>query len=280
MSPVSRELFLAGAGVVAGLVGTAGGITSLVSYPALLLAGVAPLQANIANLVAVVACWPGSAVVVPAGTARARALAAPLGRRRRRWAGRAAPCCCSTRPPACSAGWSRSSWPPGRWPCCSSRGSPPVPPGKTTPAGARHCSSRWACSSFPFYNGYFGAGSGVLLLALLLLTTDPHLATANAMKNMVVGAATIASAILFAVLTRVDWAAVAALGGRPLRRQPHRPRGGPPPAAIRPALAGRADRPRPRDQAVARPSRLTCALCGRDSQEPQRKRSASGNTRA
>src|SRR5262250_2413877 len=59
---IARELFLAGAGVVAGLVGTAGGITSLVSYPALLLAGIAPLQANIANLVALVACWPGSAI--------------------------------------------------------------------------------------------------------------------------------------------------------------------------------------------------------------------------
>jgi uncharacterized membrane protein YfcA len=61
------------------------------------------------------------------------------------------------------------------------------------------------------YNGYFGAGSGVLLLALLLLTTDPRLAAANALKNMVVGAATVISAVLFAVLTRVDWTAVAAL---------------------------------------------------------------------
>ena len=61
------------------------------------------------------------------------------------------------------------------------------------------------------YNGYFGAGSGVLLLALLLLTTDPVLATANALKNMVVGAATVTSAALFVVLTRIDWAVVAAL---------------------------------------------------------------------
>jgi uncharacterized membrane protein YfcA len=37
------------------------------------------------------------------------------------------------------------------------------------------------------------------------------MARANALKNMVVGAATITSAVLFAVLTRVDWAAVAAL---------------------------------------------------------------------
>src|ERR1700761_6506238 len=61
LTPMFRELFLIGAGAVAGLVGTAGGITSLISYPALLLAGVAPLQANIDNLVALVACWPGSA---------------------------------------------------------------------------------------------------------------------------------------------------------------------------------------------------------------------------
>ena len=94
VSPVSRELFLVAAGVVAGLVGTAGGITSLVSYPALLLAGVAPLQANIANLVALVACWPGSAVA-----------SQPELRGRGPWllrwgssppsAARPAPCCCS-----------------------------------------------------------------------------------------------------------------------------------------------------------------------------------------
>ena len=53
---------LAAAGLLAGALGSAGGITSLVSYPALLLAGVPPLPANIANLVAGVACWPGSAL--------------------------------------------------------------------------------------------------------------------------------------------------------------------------------------------------------------------------
>ncbi|MGH3280228.1 MAG: sulfite exporter TauE/SafE family protein, partial [Trebonia sp.] len=62
MTLFTRELFLLGAGAVAGLVGTAGGITSLISYPALLLAGVGPLRATVANLVALVACWPGSAV--------------------------------------------------------------------------------------------------------------------------------------------------------------------------------------------------------------------------
>jgi len=51
----------------------------------------------------------------------------------------------------------------------------------------------------------------VLTLALLLLTTEPLLPSANALKNMVVGAATITSAALFVALTQVDWGAVAPL---------------------------------------------------------------------
>jgi uncharacterized membrane protein YfcA len=49
------------AGVAAGLVGSAGGITSLVSYPALLAVGLPARSANIANNVALIGCWPGSA---------------------------------------------------------------------------------------------------------------------------------------------------------------------------------------------------------------------------
>jgi hypothetical protein len=40
------------------------------------------------------------------------------------------------------------------------------------------------------YGGYFGAGSGVMVLALLLLTVDRHLARANALKNMLLGVRT------------------------------------------------------------------------------------------
>ena len=93
MNPAARELFLVGAGAAAGLVGTAGGITSLVSYPALLFAGVAPLQANVTNIVALVACWPGSA-------AASRPELVGRGAWLRRWgssprsAGLLARCCC------------------------------------------------------------------------------------------------------------------------------------------------------------------------------------------
>jgi uncharacterized protein len=210
VTPVSRELFLVGAGALAGLVGTAGGITSLVSYPALLLAGVAPLQANIANLVALVACWPGSAaasqpelrgrgpwllrwgiVAAVGGTAGSLLLLNTSAG----VFGRVVPFLVA----AGSLALLCQPWLAARpaWQNSTGRGKALL-----LPVGLLALS---------VYNGYFGAGSGVLLLALLLLTTEPHLPTANALKNMVVGAATITSAVLFAVLTRVDWTAVAAL---------------------------------------------------------------------
>ena len=90
-------LFLLLAGVVAGVVGSAGGITSLVSYPALLAAGIPALPANVTNLVAGAACWPGAALtsrqeMTGAGPHLARGL--PVAARRRRASAR---CCCWSR---------------------------------------------------------------------------------------------------------------------------------------------------------------------------------------
>jgi uncharacterized protein len=48
------------AGALAGLVGSAGGTASLISYPALLAVGIPALAANVTNAVAFVASWPGS----------------------------------------------------------------------------------------------------------------------------------------------------------------------------------------------------------------------------
>ena len=210
MNPAARELFLAAAGALAGLVGTAGGITSLVSYPALLLAGVAPLQANVANIVALVACWPGSAVA-------SRPELAGRGGWLRRWAVVAAlgGTAGSALLLVTSAGvFSRVV------PFLVAIGSlalllqPRIAAWQSRRAApGRGSALLLPCGLFALsvYNGYFGAGSGVLLLALLLLTTEPSLVVANALKNMMVGAATITSAILFAVFAHVDWTAVAPL---------------------------------------------------------------------
>ncbi len=62
MISAPQAALLLGVGALAGIVGTAGGITSLVSYPALLAVGLPALSANVANIVALVSCWPGSAL--------------------------------------------------------------------------------------------------------------------------------------------------------------------------------------------------------------------------
>ena len=209
MSSASRDLFLIAAGALAGLVGTAGGITSLVSYPALLAVGVAPLQANVANLVALLACWPGAAA---ASQPELRGRGPWL----RRWGiiaalgGAAGSVLLLVTPPGVfgrvvpflvAAGSLALLCQP--WLAARHSWRPDAGPGRLLlPCGL---------AALSCYNGYFGAGSGVLTLALLLLTTDPRLPSANALKNMVLGAATIASAVLFLVLTRVDLAVVAPL---------------------------------------------------------------------
>jgi uncharacterized membrane protein YfcA len=58
------------------------------------------------------------------------------------------------------------------------------------------------------YSGYFGAGSGVLTLALLLFTVDSELARANALKNVIVGVATAISALILVLAGPVDWTVV------------------------------------------------------------------------
>src|SRR5450755_867175 len=62
------------------------------------------------------------------------------------------------------------------------------------------------------YNGYFGAGSGILLIGLLLLTTEPVLHRANAIKNVLLAASDILPAVLFASMGTVVWTAAIPLG--------------------------------------------------------------------
>jgi uncharacterized membrane protein YfcA len=61
------------------------------------------------------------------------------------------------------------------------------------------------------YNGYFGAGSGILLIALLLFTAEPVLYRANAIKNVLLAASDILPAVLFAITGRVVWTAAISL---------------------------------------------------------------------
>ncbi len=199
---------LIGAGAVAGLVGTAGGITSLVSYPALLAVGVPALAANVANIVALVLCWPGSALT-----------SGPELRGQGRWLQRWVAV-------AAVGGGAGAALllltPPGIFarlvPFLVALGSLAL---LLQPRlAARHAERRHrrgvvlpgGLLTLSVYNGYFGAGSGVMALALLMVTVESHLARANALKNMVIGAGTIASSAGLVVFGPVDWSAVVPLG--------------------------------------------------------------------
>ena len=207
MIPAPEAALIAAAGVVAGIVGSAGGITSLISYPALLAVGIPAFPANVANNVSVTACWPGSAL---ASRPELQGTASLL----RRWAW-------VTAVGGAIGAVLLLSTPPGAF----SRVVPfLVAAGALTLLLQPRLSAlrgRQAHASTPIlvaglllvsvYSGYFGAGSGVMTLSLLLFTVDQNLARANALKNMLVGAATITSAVLFAVFAHVDWTAVAPL---------------------------------------------------------------------
>jgi uncharacterized protein len=198
---------LLGAGVLAGIVGTAGGTASLISYPALLAVGLPPLPANITNAVAFVAAWPGSALgsrpelrgqgrwlwrwapITAAGSAAGAALllvtpAAAFDR--------VVPFLLAFAALALLLQPAATAW-LARRPAEGGRRF--VLPGGLVAAAA--------------YDGYWGAGAGVMTLALLMICTGKQPAQCNALKNMILGIADVSCCIVFVVSWRVDWAAAA-----------------------------------------------------------------------
>jgi uncharacterized protein len=202
------------AGVVGGVVGSGGGITSLVTYPALLAIGLPALAANVANIVALVASWPGSALV-----------SGPELRGRGLWLRQ-------TLPVTAAGGLAGAvllrSTPAGVFsrivPLLIATGSvtllaqPRIAARRGRRAEGAGRPGRFeqpvlvvALFLIALYSGYFGAGSGVLALALLLLLVDDDLPNANALKNMLLGAATATAALALIALAPVRWGAVAPL---------------------------------------------------------------------
>lgn len=58
------------------------------------------------------------------------------------------------------------------------------------------------------YGGYFGAGQGVILLALLLLLVNDDPQRLNGLKNAVILGVNAVAALIFALVAPVDWTAV------------------------------------------------------------------------
>lgn len=205
---LARAVLLVVAGVLAGVMGAAGGITSLISYPALLAVGIAPLPANVTNVVALVGSFPGAAI---GSRPELRGQAPWL----KRWAllvavGGAAGVALLLLTPnslfnhivpflLLAAALTLLFQPRiSRW-----------------HARAQHDNEMLLAIglfSMALYSGYFGAGSGIMVLALLLLTVDDDYPRANALKNMILGVATIVAAVGLLLFGPVHLAAAVALG--------------------------------------------------------------------
>jgi hypothetical protein len=193
------------AGVVAGVVGSAGGITSLISYPALLAVGVPPLPANVGNIVAAVAIGPGSALSSRRELEGTRRLLTRLL-------------------PVAAVGSVAGALlllatPPGVFarvvPCLVALGSlvlllqPAILSWRRGEAfGVGTLGLVVALVSV--YGGYFGAGSGVMFLAAVLFY-ESRVPRANAVKNVVVAATCMAAAVVLVLTAPVPWAAVVPL---------------------------------------------------------------------
>lgn len=196
--------FLAGSGVVAGMVGTAGGITSLVAYPALLAVGVPPLAANVTSSVALLGSGASSAL-------RAGPDVTGHGATLRRWV---PPTVLLSLAGAVLLVVTPTSLFDRLVPFLVLTGAVLLLAQPRIAARQRardrrpgHVAVGLSGAAVAVYNGYFGAGSGILLMALLALTVEPVLRRANALKNVVLVLADVLPAALFAVLGTVVWRA-------------------------------------------------------------------------
>lgn len=211
----AQVLWVIGAGFGAGVVITAIGAGSLVSFPILLGVGLSPLVANVCNTVGLV---PGG-VTGTWGYRRELAGHPHLVRRVAATSGVGA---------LAGAGL-LLVLPPGAF----AEAVPYLVLFAATLVGLQPWVSAWlrrralrrggtvrddresmgaglssVASVVGVYGGYFGAGQGVMLVAFLALGLDVSLQTVNALKNLAVLAANVAATVVFVALAPLDWAVV------------------------------------------------------------------------
>lgn len=196
------------AGLGGGLSGSIAGLASLISYPALLAIGLAPVTANVTNTVALVFSSTGSVIgsrpdlVGQRSRIRQLAAAGVLGG--------ATGALLLLVTPADSFEYAvpvlialASAAILARRRLVDEAVAAPHRFGPGVVAGV---------GVVGIYGGYFGAGAGVLLLALLLFATGEPLPRCNAVKNVVLGLANGVAAIGFAIFGPVRWSVVLPLG--------------------------------------------------------------------
>jgi uncharacterized membrane protein YfcA len=194
------------AGVLAGITGTVG-LASLVSYPALLAVGLPPLDANVTNTVAI--CCIALGAVAGSGPE----LAGQLPRVLRfgtltLLGGTAGAVLLLTTPP----GAFRLAVP---WLIAAAAVllalQPRLMRQDDGTLDERGLPIRLAVLGVGVYLGYFGAGAGVAMLAVLALALPEPLARVNAIKTVSSGFANLLAALIFAFSGPVHWTAAGSL---------------------------------------------------------------------
>ena len=203
----SDLLLLVLAGVGTGLVGYLTGLASLVSYPALLAAGLSPVAANVTNTLALIGIGVG------ATTRSARLL---RGRGRRELAVQLVIALVggTTGAALLLLGGNTVFARVVPWLVALASLALLASPRLRALHGAGDSRIAALIVLFPLcvYGGYFGAGAGVMYLAIMLVLTADDLETSMLVRSVLLGTSNLAASLVFVGYGPVDWAAAVALG--------------------------------------------------------------------
>ena len=199
---VGNIVFLAFAGVAAGLVGYLAGLMSLISFPALLAVGLPPLTANVTNTLGAIGVGAGAAVragdqVMAAGRTRAwqQFVICAIG------GGTGAALLLITGESVFEAvvPWLIA------FASLTLFLSPRLK--KLSSGNERWAIYLGALFFVCLYGGYFGAGAGVVYFALVLLLTSYPWPRAVLMKSVLLSISNLIATVIFVIFAPIDWLA-------------------------------------------------------------------------
>lgn len=205
---VGNIVFLAFAGVAAGLVGYLAGLMSLISFPALLAVGLPPLTANVTNTLGAIGVGAGAAVragdqVMAAGRGRAwqQFVICAIG------GGTGAALLLITGESVFEAmvPWLIA------FASLTLFLSPRLK--KLSSGNERWAIYLGALFFVCLYGGYFGAGAGVVYFALVLLLTSYPWPRAVLMKSVLLSISNLIATVIFVIFAPIDWLAALILFG-------------------------------------------------------------------
>lgn len=195
------------AGVGTGIVGYLTGLASLVSYPVLLAAGLSPVAANVSNTLGLVGVGIGST---------ARAMRTVTGGSRRKLAGQLAVAAIGGGLGATLLLVAGESSFEAIVPWLIVLASVLL---LLSPRISRMRSEQpnpvfyWiGLFLVCIYGGYFGAGAGVMYLALSLIASSELFSKAMVIKSVLLGVSNLVASLIFIAFGPVNWAAAIALG--------------------------------------------------------------------